>query len=87
MELTRGELLALTTLQAVGAPEAYGLDLVRASGGKLGMGSVYLDLGRLQDRGYVDSRVVPNSGTIPRRAYKLTVAGFAKCIDPKETRH
>lgn len=54
----------------------YGLDLVRASNGRLGRGTVYIHLGRLEEEGLVESKLVrdTNSG-IERPLYKLSRRG------------
>jgi DNA-binding PadR family transcriptional regulator len=55
----------------------YGLDLVRASNGQIGRGTVYVHLGRLEEEGLVESKRVrdPNSG-LERPLYKLSRRGL-----------
>ncbi len=57
----------------------YGLDLVKRSRGDLGRGSVYVRLCRLEERGFVTSRLDPTPpsrpGLLPRRQYRITDAG------------
>lgn len=57
--------------------EMYGLQLVEESAGKLKRGTIYVTLGRLEDKGYVASRrEAPAEGvSIPRRLYKPTGLG------------
>ena len=55
-----------------------GLELVERSGGKLKRGTVYVTLGRMQEKGYVESRAepVPARGIgLPRRRYRSTPFG------------
>ena len=56
----------------------YGLELVAASSGALKRGTVYVTLGRMEEKGLVSSRVEessPPSGGLPRRLYAATVYG------------
>jgi PadR family transcriptional regulator, regulatory protein PadR len=58
--------------------EAYGLELVSASRGRLKRGTVYVTLGRMEEKGYITSRLVdapPEAGGLPRRTYKATALG------------
>ena len=58
--------------------EMYGLELLTASRGRLKRGTVYVTLGRMEDKGYVTSRqesAPPPSGGLPRRLYTLTALG------------
>jgi len=58
--------------------EMYGLQIVKDSEGKLKRGSVYVILGRMEDKGLVDSRAeasTPEYVGIPRRLYKVTGLG------------
>ena len=62
----------------VGAKEMYGLELVAASGGALKRGTVYVTLGRMEEKGYVESRLEaapPAAGGLPRRIYAPTPLG------------
>jgi DNA-binding PadR family transcriptional regulator len=57
----------------------FGLQLVEESGGALKRGTVYVTLGRMQDKGYVESWTEPQSpGAIglPRRLYRPTAYGL-----------
>ena len=62
----------------VEAREMYGLELVAASKGRLKRGTVYVTLGRMEDKGYVKSRLedAPSeAGGLPRRIYQPTPLG------------
>lgn len=59
--------------------EMYGLQLVQASGGALKRGTVYVTLGRMAEKGFVESRPEPGiAGAIglPRRLYRPTGLGL-----------
>ena len=67
------ERLILELLIAQG--ELYGLQLVRASKGRLKRGTVYVTLGRMAEKGFVESReekkvYMPG---LPRRIFKATI--------------
>ncbi len=55
----------------------YGLELVSASGGKLKRGTIYVTLGRLQEKRFVRSRVKRDSTHpgLPRPRYTVTALG------------
>jgi DNA-binding PadR family transcriptional regulator len=58
--------------------EQYGLQLVAASKGRLKRGTVYVTLGRMEDKGYITSRLEdapPDMGGMPRRLYEATPLG------------
>src|SRR5262245_7159592 len=58
--------------------DAYGLELVSASRGRLKRGTVYVTLGRMEEKGYITSRLEdapPEAGGLPRRIYKATALG------------
>ena len=58
--------------------EMYGLQLVAASKRRLKRGTVYVTLGRMEEKGYITSRLdAPPTGTggLPRRIYALTALG------------
>ena len=58
--------------------EMYGLELVAASGGGLKRGTVYVTLGRMEQKGIISSRLEdapPTSGGLPRRLYMATAYG------------
>jgi DNA-binding PadR family transcriptional regulator len=71
--LSGKEMLILQML--VGGGQAYGLGLVRNSGGKLKRGTVYVTLMRMEEKGYVESRTAEIDGELPRRLYKPTGYG------------
>jgi PadR family transcriptional regulator, regulatory protein PadR len=56
----------------------YGLELVAAAGGMLKRGTVYVTLGRMEEKGFVSSRLAadtPPQGGLPRRLYESTPYG------------
>ena len=58
--------------------EMYGLELVDASRRRLKRGTVYVTLQRMEEKGYVQSRLeAPDRSTpgLPRRLYEATAAG------------
>jgi PadR family transcriptional regulator len=66
-------------LELLSGGEAFGLELVGRSNGALKRGTVYVTLGRMQDKGYVESRTEPlPDGAIglPRRVYTPTAFGL-----------
>ncbi|MEW6464284.1 MAG: helix-turn-helix transcriptional regulator [Pseudomonadota bacterium] len=78
--ISKTEALVLQQLVSVPAgSELYGSAMVKASSGTLKMGSIYVILGRLQDKGLVESRreeLSPDSKqAVPRRLYKVTGTG------------
>jgi PadR family transcriptional regulator, regulatory protein PadR len=71
------EMLILSLL--ADKPSMYGLELVETSSGRLKRGTVYVTLGRMEDKGYVESeQEPPRPGAIglPRRLYRLTPRGL-----------
>jgi PadR family transcriptional regulator, regulatory protein PadR len=59
--------------------EQFGLQLVDRSEGALKRGTVYVTLGRMQDKGYVESRTEPlpvGAIGLPRRWYRPTAYGL-----------
>ena len=61
-----------------GGRERYGLELVAASKGHLKRGTVYVTLGRMEDKGLLTSRLEdapPEAGGLPRRVYEATELG------------
>jgi DNA-binding PadR family transcriptional regulator len=75
--LSRKEALILDLLAEAG--ETYGLGLVEASRGGLGRGTVYVTLGRMEEKGYVVSRQeekAAGSIGLPRRMYRATPLGL-----------
>ena len=65
----------------------YGLALVQESRGALKRGTVYVTLGRMEEKGYVESRLeAPSAGAIglPRRLYRPTGLGL-RVLDAWDT--
>jgi DNA-binding PadR family transcriptional regulator len=61
----------------ISSGEMYGLQLVNESNGVLKRGTIYVALGRLEDKGYISSRKVSprNGDSISRRVYKVNGLG------------
>jgi PadR family transcriptional regulator len=58
--------------------ELYGLQLVAASKGRLKRGTVYVTLGRMEEKGFITSRLEKapsDEGGLPRRLYEPTAFG------------
>ena len=58
--------------------QMYGLELVTESAGALKRGTVYVTLGRMEEKGYITSRAEaasPAQGGLPRRLYRSTPYG------------
>ena len=58
--------------------EMYGLELVTESDGALKRGTVYVTLGRMEEKGYVTSHageMSPGQAGLPRRLYRSTPYG------------
>jgi PadR family transcriptional regulator PadR len=58
--------------------EMYGLQLVASSKRQLKRGTVYVTLGRMEEKGYISSRLEdppPEAGGLPRRLYQPTSLG------------
>jgi DNA-binding PadR family transcriptional regulator len=74
--LPRKEQTILELLASEGA--MYGLQIVERSGGALKRGTVYVTLGRMEAKGFVESdeQPLPPGGIgLPRRIYRLTALG------------
>jgi DNA-binding PadR family transcriptional regulator len=59
--------------------ESYGLALVKASDGALKRGTIYVTLGRMEEKGLVESHQEENTDQyigIPRRLYKVSALGL-----------
>jgi DNA-binding PadR family transcriptional regulator len=57
----------------------YGLELVEASGGRLKRGSIYVTLGRMEAKGFLESHQEdrhPGAIGLPRRLYRATAYGL-----------
>ena len=66
-------------LELLAGEEMFGLQLVEESRGALKRGTVYVTLGRMQDKGYVESWTEspsPNAIGLPRRLYRPTAYGL-----------
>src|SRR6478672_2296248 len=67
-------------LEQLGHGESlYGLQFVAASRGRLKRGTIYVTLGRMEDKGFVRSRAedAPDgAGGLPRRLYEATPYGL-----------
>jgi PadR family transcriptional regulator PadR len=62
----------------VAGQEQFGLQMVEQSHGALKRGTVYVTLGRMMEKGYVESRTepLPPGGIgLPRRLYRATAHG------------
>jgi DNA-binding PadR family transcriptional regulator len=80
IRLTGKEELILQML--IAGREMYGLEMVDASGGMLGRGTVYVLLDRMEDKGFVISRRedrAPGVSGIARRIYTPTGEGRRIC--------
>ncbi len=66
---------ALILRMLISAGEKYGLEMVEAAEGQLKRGTVYVTLGRMAEKGYVDSREVPGDAGPPRRVFWATGHG------------
>ena len=56
----------------------YGLQLVAASRRRLKRGTIYVTLGRMEEKGFITSRLEaapPDAGGLPRRRYEPTALG------------
>ena len=76
LTLSAKESLILELL--VRAPEMYGLQLVASSKRRLKRGTVYVTLGRMEEKGYITSRLEDapaDVGGMPRRLYQATPLG------------
>jgi DNA-binding PadR family transcriptional regulator len=78
----------------VSANEMYGLELVAASNRRLKRGTVYVTLGRMEEKGYVTSRREDhtpdrrNAGSPVRRLYQATALGRrVRRVWAEATRH
>lgn len=62
----------------IGRGEMYGLQMVDASEGAIGRGTIYVTLNRMEDKGLIQSRtepLPPGATCLPRRMYKPTGQG------------
>jgi PadR family transcriptional regulator, regulatory protein PadR len=66
-------------LDLLEAGERFGLEMVEISGGRLKRGSIYVTLGRMERKGFVESRQEerpPGAIGLPRRLYRATSYGL-----------
>jgi PadR family transcriptional regulator PadR len=66
-------------LDLLESSERYGLELVDASKGRLKRGSIYVTLGRMEVKGFVESQQedrAPGAIGLPRRLYRPTPYGL-----------
>lgn len=76
--LPSGTEVVILSLLVCASGESYGLDLVKRSDGRLKRGTVYVTLGRMEDKGFVSSRPDPAPDarlTGARRLYRITAVG------------
>jgi DNA-binding HxlR family transcriptional regulator len=66
-------------LEYVVGVERFGLELVTLSDGSIRRGTVYVTLGRMEEKGFVRSRPDPSQPgvSLPRRLYRATALGEA----------
>ena len=79
MDIPRLSATERLILQLLAEQEMFGLQLVEQSDGALKRGTVYVTLGRMQDKGYVESRAEerpPGAIGLPRRLYRPTAYGL-----------
>jgi DNA-binding PadR family transcriptional regulator len=74
MTLSKNEAAILSLL--IDEPEMYGLEMVKKSEGQLKLGTIYITLSRMEEKGFTTSRreLEPNR-VVPRRLYKITGTG------------
>lgn len=70
--------IELMILRLLRGGEMYGLEMVKASDGELARGTIYVTLGRMQEKGYVKSRQEKEEteAGLPRRIYQITGLGL-----------
>ena len=75
--LSTKQAVILELLVANAAREMYGRELVKASGGRLKRGTVYLSLQRMEEKGFIESREEPagEQGDPPRWMFRVTRLG------------
>lgn len=75
MNLTKNEAVILSLL--INKREMYGLEMVKSSDGRLKLGTIYLTLSRLEEKGFAESRKESEPTlVVPRRLYKITGTGM-----------
>ena len=74
MKLSRNEAAILKLL--IDEREMYGLEMVKKSGGALKLGTIYVTLSRMEEKGFATSRREDEPTlVVPRRLYKITARG------------
>jgi DNA-binding PadR family transcriptional regulator len=74
MNLSKNEAVILGLLNS--ETEMYGLEMVKKSEGKLKLGTIYLTLSRMEEKGFATSRKeLDPVQVVPRRLYKITGTG------------
>jgi len=74
MKLSKAEAAVLSLL--INEQEMYGLEMVRKSGGRLKLGTIYVTLNRLEEKGFALSRKETEPTlVVPRRLYRITGTG------------
>jgi DNA-binding PadR family transcriptional regulator len=74
MNLLKNEAVILSLL--ISEREMYGLEMVKKSEGKLKLGTIYLTLSRMEEKGLATSRKeLDPSAVVPRRLYKISGMG------------
>lgn len=77
--LSNKESVVLELLIGNPTQEMYGLELMEKSGERLKRGTIYVTLGRMEDKGFVSSRQEtehPSRPGVPRRLYRPTGYGM-----------
>ncbi len=70
---------AMILQMLISAGEMYGLEMVKTSGKQLARGTVYVTLSRMEDKGFINSRLEERSGNDagpPRRLYSANGHGI-----------
>lgn len=76
--LSNKEAVVLDLLLSGGAREMYVRELIESSGGRLGHAGIYVILGRMKEKGYVETRDEPapeSRGGPPRVLYSASGLG------------
>jgi DNA-binding PadR family transcriptional regulator len=87
MGLARLSATEYLILQLLAGEDMFGLQLVERSRGALKRGTVYVTLGRMQGKGYVESwaeKQPPGAIGLPRRLYRPTAYG-SRVLEAWET--
>jgi DNA-binding PadR family transcriptional regulator len=74
--LSDTEFLIMSLLAEQSQRETYGLDLIEKSHGQLKKGTVYVLLGRLEQKGFIEGRFEIVGDAVPRKVYKPTGHGM-----------